>query len=210
MRRASFITVLVLAAACSRAPARVVNPASSPPSAVTVTAAGMTRSPTQVSVGATIHNADARAANQIGLDLRFLDARGREVSSTTDSLPWCPAGGTCMWGGTFVGTQFGPKWDAIDQVRIGVRIGFWSERASEPLAFEVRRKNGAVVGSIPGKEGDAYVVGFAGGAPVSGIALVVRREDPQSSKLADERLLPVVTGERLVGAFYPGEVASGH
>jgi hypothetical protein len=211
MRRAlPLIALSVALAACSRAPVRLVTPAASPPPAVTANAAGVTLSAAQVSVGATVQNADARAAHQIGLDLRFLDARGRTVASTTDSLPWCPAGATCLWGGTFVGSQFGAKWNAIDRVEITVRVGYWTERAADPLGFEARREDGTVVGTIPGREGDAYIVGFAGGVPVSGIALVIRSDDRPSKQLADEALLPAVTGERLVGAFYPGEVPAGH
>lgn len=176
---------------------------------IATTAASLTRSAVQVSVGATLHNAGARAANQIGLDLRFLDSRGRTVATTSDSLPWCPAGATCLWGGTFVGSQFGPRWAAIERVEIVARVGFWNERASAPLSFDARREDGTVVGTIPGREGDAYVVGFSDGRPVSGIALVIRREDRPSKRLADEGLLPAVTGERLVGAFYPGTVPTG-
>lgn len=209
MRRSIPVILFLTLIACTRAPVRVVTPAEQPAPAVSATAAGVTLSPAQVSVGATLHNADARAANQIGLDIRLFDARGRTVATTTDSLPWCPGGATCLWGGTFVGSQFGRRWDAIARVAISVRVAYWTERASTPVGFDARREDGTVIGTIPGREGDAYVVGFTDGRPVSGMALVIRREDKPSTRLADAALLPPVTGERLVGAFYPGPVSPG-
>jgi hypothetical protein len=196
-------------AACGRAEPRVVAPAASPPPPVRAVAAGVTLSGSQVSAGALLRNDGTRAAFEIGLDLAFLDRDGRRVAETTDSLRYCPAGATCPWGGTFVGSQFGPSWRRIARVEVGVRVGYLADRSPAPIPFPVRREDGVATGDVPGPEGDAYVVGFAGDRPVSGVALVLRRGEPRSRRLADQALLPVVPGERLEGTFYPGPVSSG-
>lgn len=214
MRRAGLGPVLVALAAagsgCGRAAPRIVSAPEPAATAITVTAAGVTLGQSQVSVGAAVRNGAPAAARRITLAIGFLDRGGGLVATTTDSLPWCPAGATCPWGGTFVGSQFGDRWRTIARARFTARVAFWGGAPAAPAEFPVARgPDGVVRGTIPGTEGDVYVVGFAGGRPVSGVALVIRPGDVPSRNLADARLLPPAPDERLRAFFYPGSVPQG-
>lgn len=168
---------------------------------VTVESAGVSLSGTQVSVGAVLRATSPVRDLEIQIELR--DTHGATVARTIDSLDACA--GTCPWGGTFVGEQFGVRWRQIKEVVVVASSGEPGP-AEPPASVTVRRDTGGnIVGRAPGA-GTIHVVARTGGSVSGGAQL--RVEGDESFAIPAEQL-PPAPGEELVAAFYASPPPTG-
>ena len=196
--------VLVVLNACG--PERP-EPVTQAPAPVEVEQTGSAVHEGRVGTAALLRVNGDRGVGPVELRLAFVDAAGKPIATTDESLPYCSARASCWWAATFFADDFGGE--RVRGVRITVLRADRYDGETDVTGFTVRRSDdGTIVGTPPGEEGHAYVVAFQDSKPRWGASVSVTGESGRSIALPPD-LLPSVDGEELRGFFYPGAVPAG-
>ncbi|HVL32302.1 MAG TPA: hypothetical protein VM600_01840 [Actinomycetota bacterium] len=153
----------------------------------------------QISVG-TILTLEERIRD-VELEVEFLDGRGDTVGQTTDSVASCPR--RCVWGGTFVGEQFGAHWRTVERARIRIAESARGD-AAPPLEITVARATDGSVGGIALDTGWIHVIA-RGRTATAGASVSASKGDRFTIPAA---YLPRVEDERFFAMLYPGPIGA--
>lgn len=183
------------------------EPVTRAPAPVEVEQTGSVVHEGRVGTAALLHVNGDRAVGPVELRLAFVDAAGKPIATTDESLPYCGARSSCWWAATFFAGDFGGE--RVRGVRITVlRTGRYDGK-TDVTGFMVRRNDdGTIEGTAPRDEGRAYVVGFQSEKPRWGASISVTGETDRSVAIPPD-LLPLLDGEELRGFFYAGVVPAG-
>lgn len=178
---------------------------------VTVGDVGSTVSDGVIAVAANIRVRTRHAVGPVRLEVRFRDAKGAEVATTRDSLPYCPPDTDCWWAATFPVDQFERGDGRIRTAEVeSIDPTSTYGKDARVLKFQVSRlTDGRVRGVAPSEEGYVYLIAFEDAQLRGGMFVGVTPEFGRDVYFAASDVARLGRDSQLRAYFYPTDVPRG-